>query len=131
MLSQPKPFQYQLTFFGLFLFLVSFQASELLSDNGYEYWAKIPIGYSLGFIFSFALLVILEILRGNTYQFIDSNPVFKPLSYLCLFVIILFAALAFYSTNYATISYGYNTAVGVGSIVSAFGLVPVISHHDR
>jgi len=129
--SRPKPFQYQLAFWGSFIFLASFQASEFLSNNSYEYWSKIFTGYSLGFIFSFASLVILEMLRGNSYKFIDENPIFRPLSYLSLFVIIVLACLAFYTTNYTTISYGYNSAVGIGSIVCAFGLVPVISYHEN
>ena len=129
MTTAPKYFQYQLAFFGFILFLASFQIAEHLNINGYTYWGQIFIGYILGFMFSFALLVILELLRGNGYKLIDNNPIFKLISYVCLLSIIIFGTLGFYSTNYVTLSYDYNTAAGIGSIVCAFGLAPVASYH--
>jgi hypothetical protein len=130
MSNKPKIFQYHLAIFGGLFFAISFQISEYLQSIHQLYFAQIFLGYSLGFMLSFGLLVILELFRGNTYKFIDNNPVFKPLSYLCLFIIIGISAVGFWSTNYTTISYAYNTAFGLGTVISAFGLVPVISYND-
>ncbi len=129
--SRPKRFQYVLAILGTFFLLINFQVLGWLNENSYLYTEQILIGYNLGFLLSFAFLVILEIFRGNSYKFIDSNPLFKPVSYLCLLIIFSLSVLGVWSTNYHTISYGYNTAFFIGTIICSFGLVPVISHHDQ
>ena len=129
--SKPRNFQYVLAIIGTFMFIINLQVADWLNGQGYLYAGQLLVGYDLGFLLSFSLLVMLEIFRGNSYQFIDSNPLFKPLSYLCLLVIFTLSALGIWSTNYHTISYGYNTAYFIGTIICGFGLVPVISYHDK
>lgn len=129
--SKPRNFQYVLAILGTFVFVVNLQVAGWFNNNGYLYIGQLLVGFDLGFLLSFSLLVILEMLRGNSYKIIETNPILKPLSYLCLSVIFVFSALGVWSTNYHTISYGYNTAFFIGSLICGFGLVPVISHHEK
>ena len=128
---EPKRFQYVLAFLGLFLFIICLQLSEWFHNNGHDYIRLLFIGYYLGFLLSFSLLLSLEILKGNINRFVDSNIFLKPISYLCLFIICIFSALGFWSTNYTTINYGYNTAFFIGTLFCGFGLIPVISYYDN
>lgn len=129
--SRPRKFQYVLAVLGTFIFLLNMQLVEWLNEHGYLYAGQLLVGYDLGFLLSFSLMVMLEIFRGNSYQFIDSGTFSKPLSYFCLLIIFAFSALGIWSTNYHSISYGYNTAYFIGTVICGFGLVPVISYHDR
>lgn len=129
-MDQIKPWQFYLALLGGMLWLAAFPAMDFVNKRHLLIVSQPIAGYVIGVVSGLSGFIFVEILKGNFSKFVAHQPLFKPISLLSLFITFAMGAFAIYSTNYINISGAYNTAVLIGSIVSGWGIVPILKLLD-
>ncbi|RII26044.1 MAG: hypothetical protein CXR30_16930 [Geobacter sp.] len=128
--NQIKRWQIHLAIWGGMFWFISFPIIDFANKKQLLHFSKPIAGYVIGVITGFAGFAIYEILTGNFNKLVAQEPIFKQISTMSFLIIIGFGAFGIISTNLMSISSAYNVAVLLGSVVSGWGIIPLLKCLD-
>lgn len=126
-----KNWQVQVGFWGMLLWLGSFQLGEYFLKNDQSHFASAITGYITGFITVFAGHLFWSRIMKRRWDELLGEGVFRYLSALLLFLIFAYGCFGFYNINFNTNTWYYCLTFAFGGFVINQGLMPIIDTFDR
>jgi len=123
-----KIWKIQLAFWGVMLWLGSFQLSEYLRGKG---WAELHLaasGYMIGFITAFSGYLIWEVINGRGRDLLDQHPFWRVFSIFPLLILVCIGVAGFYNEMFGSSPWYYNVTFFLANFIVGKALIPVI--HD-
>ena len=120
--------QLALGFWGFLLWVPSFQAAQFLEQRGWPRTADFSLGYAIGVIAGWAGYVFYKCIRGQSENFLSGHPIWRALSYIVLFIVLVTGVAATCIDIWGSTSGSYNAGFYVGGLVSGFGISAVVDH---
>ena len=107
---------------------IGVQAAQFLEQKGWSRTGDFSLGYAIGVVAGWATYVLYKLLRGKSADFLDDHPLWRGLSYVVLFIVLVAGVAATFVNIWGNMSGSYNAGFYVGGVVSSFGISAVVDH---